>query len=309
MLLRLYSFLVLCWDLVYVIVGCLWAIFESFFQFIKPPKEKPVDGEIVLIAGAGRGIGKELAIQFAALGAKVVCWDINEEANKCTVKEIANLEVGSRQAYAYTCDVADREQVMKTGALVRKEVGDVTILVHCCGVPSPRSLVSKPAPEIRKTMDVSIMSHFWILEVFLPRMLELNSGHIVALTSVAGLSGIKDQVPLCASQFAVQGLVEALSEELRATKASNDIHLTLVHIYPFIVSSDLARDIRLRIPSYFGTIDPRDAAQQIISGMRRNYSEISVPGYLLYFGNILRILPRKASVMLRELLDAGVDFG
>ncbi|GLG95611.1 Peroxisomal multifunctional enzyme type 2 [Gryllus bimaculatus] len=307
MLLRIYSLLVLLYDVIYLLLGCAWAVIESLYQFISPPKEKSVVGERVLIVGAGRGIGRELTLQFAALGADVVCWDINSEANEATKQHA--LEQGKGQAYAYTCNVAERDQVISIAEKVRKDVGDITVLIHCCGVPSPRSLVAQPAPAVRQTMDVSILSHFWILEAFLPQMRKNNKGHIVALTSVAGLTGIKDQVPLCASQFAVQGLIEALSEELRTTKSSNKIFLTLVHIYPFIVSSDLAQDIRLRIPSYFGVIDPKDAANQIITAMRRNYAEISIPRYLLYLGSILRLMPRKVSIMFRDLLDTGVDFG
>lgn len=72
-----------------------------------------------------------------------------------------------------------------------------------------------------------------------------NHGHIVALTSVAGLSYIKCQLPLSIAQFAVQGLAESLMEDLRINK-KDGIHVTLVHIYPFIVSPDTSPDLRLR---------------------------------------------------------------
>lgn len=140
-------------------------------------------------------------------------------------------------------------------------------------------------------------------------MKERRHGHIVLLTSVAGISGIKHQMPLNVAQFAVQGIYESLTEDIRISRLQNFIQTTIVHIYPFIVSDDLAADIRLRIPSYFGTIKAQQAAKSIIDGVRRNYMEISIPGYLLNIGHMLRILPRRAVFMLRELLDTGVDFG
>lgn len=76
-------------------------------------------------------------------------------------------------------------------------------------------------------------------------MIKNNHGHIVALTSVAGLSGQKEQLPLSVSQFAVQGLAESLLEEFRINRKDN-IHVTIIHIYPFILNSDTAADIRLR---------------------------------------------------------------
>lgn len=63
-----------------------------------------------------------------------------------------------------------------------------------------------------------------------------------------------------------------------------------------------------RIPSYFGTITPSQAAAAILDSVRRNYYEASVPKHLLYLGHLLRILPRKATVLIRDLLDTGVDF-
>lgn len=141
-------------------------------------------------------------------------------------------------------------------------------------------------------------------------MEHIGKGHIVVLSSVAGLSGGAtggSRVPLSTAQFAVQGLAESLHTELR--HSNSNIIITLVHVYPFIVGAEAARDIRFRyaikrimshsykyllfyvscrIPSYFGTMPAAEAAKQILDGVRRNYAEFSVPGYLLYLGHILR---------------------
>lgn len=140
-------------------------------------------------------------------------------------------------------------------------------------------------------------------------MKENRNGHIVFLTSVAGISGTKHQMPLSVSQFAVQGLFESIVEDLHIEKLHKFINTTIVHIYPFIISDDLAKDIRLRIPSYFGKINANEAAKKILDGVRRNYMEISIPAYLYYVSHFLKLIPRKASFMFRELLDTGVDFG
>lgn len=134
-------------------------------------------------------------------------------------------------------------------------------------------------------------------------------GHIILLTSVAGLSGNKHQMPLSVSQFAVQGIFESLTEDNRISRCQDSIFTTLVHIYPFIIDENLVDDIRLRIPSYFGVMKAATAAQKIIDGVRRNYMEVSIPGYIMYLGHVLRLFPRRAIFMLRDLLDTGVDFG
>lgn len=297
------------YDVFCLIFMVLKAATQAFYHVFFPPRLKSVAGEIVLIAGAGRGVGRELAIQFSKLGATVICWDIQSDINEETAMSANLLGYDVGKAYAYTCDITNRDQVIKVADRIIKEVGSVTVVINCCNLPSPRVLTESPAADVRKTLGVGVMSHFWILEAFLPSMQRRKHGHIVMLTSVAGLTGIKNLVPLSTAQFAVQGLAESLIEELRNYKPSADVKLTLVHIYPFIVDKEMSTNIQLRIPSYFGTIEPAAAARQIIRAMRQDYMEVSIPCYLLYVGRVVSLLPRKAIVAMRELLDTGVDFG
>lgn len=135
-----------------------------------------------------------------------------------------------------------------------------------------------------------------------------QKGHIVFLTSVAAISGFKQQIALSVSQFAIQGLYEQVTEQLRISKCDKFIKTTLVHIYPFIVSENLENDIRLRVPGFFGSIRADDAASKILDGVRRNAMEISIPNYILYLSHVLKILPRRVTFILREFFDTGVDF-
>lgn len=293
-------------DLFTLFVGIFFAILIALYRTFRPPPLKSLHGEIAMVVGAGRGVGRELAIHLSQLGVIVACIDINAETCKATAQRASQM-LGT--ARAYTCNVTNKEEVAKTVNIIRSNLGEITMLFHCCGVPSPRALL-QDSPTIRQIMDLSVLSHFWLLDVVLPCMERAGRGHIVALSSVAGLSGGAsgpNRVPMCTAQFAVQGLAESLHTELR--HSNSNIITTLIHVYPFIVGAEVAKDIRFRIPSYFGTMPAAEAAKQILDGVRRNYAEFSVPGYLLYFGHILRILPKRASFMLRDLLDTGVDFG
>lgn len=133
-------------------------------------------------------------------------------------------------------------------------------------------------------------------------------GHLVFLTSVAAISGFTQQLALSVSQFAIQGLYESVVEELRVAKLDRIVKTTLVHIYPFIVSENLENDIRLRVPGFFGSIRADKAAEAIIDGVRKNKTEISIPKYCLLISHILKIFPRRITLMLRDFLDTGVDF-
>lgn len=139
-------------------------------------------------------------------------------------------------------------------------------------------------------------------------MKKRNRGHIVMLTSVAGSTGIKNQTPLTVSQFAVHGLFEATMEELRSARYRT-IKMTLAYIYPFVITDEMEKDMRFRVPSYFGTMKAKEAAQKILVGVRRNDVEVSIPKYWLWLGHLTRLMPRRAADALRELMDTGIDFG
>ncbi|XP_063240226.1 estradiol 17-beta-dehydrogenase 11-like isoform X3 [Bacillus rossius redtenbacheri] len=237
MLHRLYSSLVLCYDTVHMVVGIICSIIESTIHIFKPPVAKSVKGEVALVVGAGHGVGRELALQLATLGATVVCWDADHGAGRETA------EAAGGEARAYLCDVSDREQILQTARLVQKEVGDVSILIHCGGAPSRCRSLSELTLEDTKAMSDSIFSYFWVLEAFLPRMRAANRGHVAVLSSAAGLAGAGERVALRTAQFAAQGLVESLAEELRVSGLGG-VRLTLASVHPRAAAIDDAASAR-----------------------------------------------------------------
>ncbi|XP_053669937.1 short-chain dehydrogenase/reductase family 16C member 6-like [Anopheles nili] len=303
MILRLYAMLIFCWDVLIILVQLFLTLLRSVFHLVRPPKAKSLSGEVAAVVGSSRGVGYDLAIQLATLGVKVACVDVNATENELLVKKIRSC---SGVANAYACDVTNKAEVNRTVAAIENNFGTISMLFHCCNVPSARSLVTEP-PPIEFTLNVGVVSHFLLLEAILPKMKKASRGHVVFLTSVAGVSGLKHQMPLAVSQFAVQGLYESTLEELRIEKCQHTIHTTLVHIYPFIITDHCLNDIRLRISSAFGRIKSDEAARRIIAGVRRNELEISIPKYLLYVSHLLRLLPRRATLLLRELIDTGLD--
>lgn len=105
--------------------------------------------------------------------------------------------------------------VIETGSKVLSEIGDVTILVQNAGIMPQCLMLSHSEQIIRKMYDINVLAHHWLYEAFLPKMMEKNRGHIVALSSIAGIIGFENIVPYCGSKFAVKGTVESLREELR----------------------------------------------------------------------------------------------
>ncbi|XP_047121903.1 epidermal retinol dehydrogenase 2-like isoform X2 [Schistocerca piceifrons] len=301
MLLKVYSGLVLAADALLVLLRVLLAILEALFSKFLPAKEKSVAGEIALITGTGHGIGRELAHQLGALGATLVCWDVNQEWNE---KTAAELRKKGYKVHAYKCDVSNREEVLNLAKKVQAEVGDVSIIINNAGIMPCRPFSTYTPEVIRRIFDVNVFAHFWILEAFLPRMISNNHGHVVGLSSMAGVMGITNLVPYCASKYAVRGMMEALSEELRENLKNSQIHFTT--IFPFIVDTGLCQKPRTRFPSLLAIVQIPKAASEIIKAMRRNYNEYSIPNGLLDLNHFLRLLPLKATNTIKDFVDSGV---
>ncbi|XP_039307648.1 17-beta-hydroxysteroid dehydrogenase 13 [Solenopsis invicta] len=289
-------------EILLLILKILYYICENIYRVIIPRKKKSVTGEIVLITGAGHGIGKELAIGYALLGATVVCWDINKETNNETMSDIKKMGIDS--VYAYRCDVADREEVFRIAEKVKKEVGDVTILVNNAGIGFSKSFLNHNPDEITRLTNINLLAHYWTLKAFLPSMIEKNYGHIVALSSIVGLIGAPYGTIYCPSKFAVKGLMEAISEELR-TLSNGKSSIKFTTIYPALVLTGIVKKPKLRFP-WFGSYKPRKVASLIIDAQRRNYENKSLPWFWLPIMKIGRLLPEKAIKCILDFIDSGV---
>ncbi|XP_058175841.1 short-chain dehydrogenase/reductase family 16C member 6-like [Anopheles ziemanni] len=299
---KMYNLVILIIDIVAMLVRWIFYTLESLYRLVVPPAADTVHNDIVLITGAGHGMGKCMALQYAQLGATVICLDINEKQNAETV---ATIKQQRGNAFGYVCDVTDRQQIIETAKRIQQEVGTVTILVNNAGIMPTHPLLQQTEMEIRKTFEINVMAHFWLLQSYLPGMLEKNRGFIVALSSVAGLCGLNNLVPYCGSKFAVRGIMEALAEELRQDARKPNIKFTTV--YPYMVDTGLCKRPHMRFPNMMRLVKPEEAAAAIIDGQRRGLVDVSIPKYLLYLNTVIRVFPLKVGTLLRDFLDSGVE--
>ncbi|XP_004390207.1 estradiol 17-beta-dehydrogenase 11, partial [Trichechus manatus latirostris] len=172
------------------LLGCLLLlplliifILESFVKLFIPKKRKSVAGEIVLITGAGHGIGRVTAYEFAKLKSKLVLWDINKHGIEETAAECRRL---GAKTHAFVVDCSNREEIHNAAKKVKAEIGDVSILVNNAGAVYTADLMSTQEPQIEKTFEVNVLAHFWTTKAFLPAMMKNNHGHIVMVASMGG---------------------------------------------------------------------------------------------------------------------------
>ncbi|XP_045482022.1 17-beta-hydroxysteroid dehydrogenase 13-like [Harmonia axyridis] len=295
-ILEIISFLIL-WNLQILYYTGEW-IYRLFYK----SEPKSVKNDVVLITGTGHGIGKQLALYYAKAGATVVGWDINKENNDQTIQEINQMDI--KKAYGYVVDVSDADNVVNTAELVQQQVGEVTILIANAGIMPCHLLMEHSREEIRRIMNINVFQLFWLMEAFLPTMMKNNKGHIVAMSSVAGLGGFPNLVPYCATKYAVRGFMESLNEELRMNR-NNQIKLTT--IYPYMVDTGLCKNPSIKFDALMQTLKPDHVARKIMMAQRRDVAELSLPNYLLPLQNILRIVPRKAFLKFVDFLDSRIE--
>lgn len=302
---QLVDVIVVITELIALIISVIYYSLLSLYRLIVPVQLKSVKGEIVLITGAGHGIGKQLAIDYAKEGAIVVCWDINPESNASTVKEIKE-EIGEKaKVYAYKCNVANREEVLEVAKKVQKDVGDVTILINNAGIMPSHRFEDHSEEEIRRVMDINVFAHFWTLQAFLPAMKKMNRGHIVAMSSIAGVVGIVNLLPYCASKFAVRGIMETLTLELRKVQPNNQIRTTT--ICPYMVDTGLCKKPVVKFPNFMPLLDPKKVAEEIMFAQRTEMCEVTVPRYLMKVNYMARLTPFFAMLKVRDFFDSGVE--
>ncbi|KZC06950.1 Epidermal retinol dehydrogenase 2 [Dufourea novaeangliae] len=215
--------------------------------------------------------------------------------------------MGGTKAHGYKCDVSNREEVLKVADMVRAEVGDVTILVNNAGIMPCRTFLDHTQEDIKRIFDINVMAHFWTLQAFLPSMIQRNHGHVVALSSMAGLLGLTNLVPYCASKFAVRGLMESLNEEIRAMTKDKSSNIKFTTIYPYMVDTGLCKKPKIRFPGVMSMVSPKEAVAEIVSAQRRNIKETSIPACWAYVNTFLRCVPVKGMASVTDFLDSGVE--
>jgi all-trans-retinol dehydrogenase (NAD+) len=276
-----------------VVTGILWVTYvlirgyiSALISAIFPPARKSIKEDIVLVTGAGHGIGREFAIEISKLGAVVVLWDINKENNEKTLEEVK--KSGGKGA-AYTCDLASLSNIKEQAIRVREEIGEVTILVNNAGILNAGPLLELSEADIRRTFDVNTFGYIWTIREFLPAMIKKGKGHILNNISMAGLVGVTYFTDYGASKHAVKGLHESLIEELNA-QGHKGIKLTA--ICPMLVDTGFLKSYKAAYGDRILT--SKETALAGIDAMLRDYELVTIPSKFLYMVRLGQMFPRRA---------------
>jgi 3-oxoacyl-[acyl-carrier protein] reductase len=170
-----------------------------------------LDNQIAVVTGAGRGIGRAIALKFAAEGANIACVSRTAENSGKVAAEVRAL---GRQAWAYAVDVADAKAVAAAAEKILTDAGRVDILVNNAGVTKDGLLMRMSEEDWDAVMNTNLKGAFSFTKAFARGLLKQRSGRIINVASIIGLIGNAGQANYAASKAALIGFTKSIAREL-----------------------------------------------------------------------------------------------
>ena len=218
-------------------------------------------GKIALVTGAGKGIGKAVAIALAKEGANVGLIARTEKDLEAVAEEIKVL--GVKVSYGIA-DISKMEQVIAAVEKIESELGLVDILINNAGTGTFAKFMEMAPGDWENIVKVNLFGVYYTTRAVLPQMIERQTGDIINISSTAGKNGGAITSAYSASKFAVFGLGESLMQEVR----KHNIRVTT--LAPSTIVTELAQSANLITGDAEKVMHPEDFAEYIIATLKLN---------------------------------------
>jgi 3-oxoacyl-[acyl-carrier protein] reductase len=199
---------------------------------------KQLANQIAVVTGAGRGIGRAIALKFAAEGADVVCVSRTQENSEKVAAEIRAL---GRRAWALAVDVSDSAAVSAAAGKILADCGKIDILVNNAGVTRDGLLMRMSDEDWDAVLDTNLKGAFHFTREFFRVFAKHRAGRIINISSVIGLIGNPGQCNYAASKAGLIGFTQSVAREL----ASRGV--TVNAIAPGFIETDMTSDLNAEL--------------------------------------------------------------
>lgn len=232
-------------------------------------------GKIVAVTGGARGIGKALAAQFTAAGARVAIGDRDLEAAEDTAAELG--------VHAFGLDVTDPDSFAGFLSAVRGELGPIDVLVNNAGIMWVGAFDEEPDPATRAQLDVNLLGVINGIKTTAPAMREAERGHLITVASAASILPTPGEATYAATKHGVLGYLKAVRAEMRGS----GVHFSVV--MPVVVDTVLAAGTGTGAGPL---LRPDDVAAAVVAAVGRPRFEITVPGFIGPVARLAGLLPQ-----------------
>jgi 3-oxoacyl-[acyl-carrier protein] reductase len=195
-----------------------------------------LSGKVALVTGASRGIGRAIALGFAAQGATVIAAARGDHAAEC----VAGIAASGGRAEAMSVDVTDSAALERVPADIVERHGRLDILVNNAGITRDQLLMRMKREDWDAVLATNLTAGFVLIQAAMRPMLKQRGGRVIAISSVVGQSGNAGQTNYAASKAGLIGFAKALAREV-ASRA-----ITVNVIAPGLIDTDMTRAIKDR---------------------------------------------------------------
>jgi 3-oxoacyl-[acyl-carrier protein] reductase len=173
----------------------------------------PLAAQVAVVTGAGRGIGKAIALKLAELGARTVLCGRSREALDETA---AAIQANGGQASIIECDVTDLASVESLADRIERGFHRVDILINNAGIGGSGGPLHQLAPENwDRVLNTNLRGVYYCIRSLAPIMIKARNGHIINISSLAGKNALPNGAAYAASKWGLNGLTYSVAEELR----------------------------------------------------------------------------------------------
>jgi short-subunit dehydrogenase len=262
-----------------------------------------VDGKVIVVTGAGNGIGRELVLELLGKGARVAAVDISEKG----LRETAELARGQKDRLStHVVNITDRAAVEQLPAAVIAAFGNVDGLINNAGVIQRFiKFQDLPYDEIERMMNVNFYGTIYMTKAFLSYLLDRPEAHIVNIASMGAFLPVPGQTLYGASKAATKLFTEGLYSELLDT----NVRVTVV--FPGAIGTNIAANSGVTINAASTTekpqmkaIPPQVAAQEIIQGMERDRYRLLVGPDAKLMDFLARLAPKQAAKFIYKQMGS-----
>lgn len=173
---------------------------------------RPLEGKTALVTGAGKNIGRAIALTLAADGAAVV---VNGRSDEAAIKAVADeITAAGGRALAYLADISKPDEVARMAAAAAEAFGGVDILVTNAGLRRQTKFLDMSLAEWREILSVALDGAFIVTQAIVPQMIARGGGSIIGLSGISTHVGTPNRAHVSASKAGLEGLMRALAVEL-----------------------------------------------------------------------------------------------